>query len=120
MFAGRNLLPLLTGQNISSPHEALFHYCGDTLMAVRYKQWKLRFYTEQLPFDNYSTVHCTGGWAHGEFFQGGWTCHGGSVKTNDPPELLDVESDPAERYPLITEPDWKSHIEYQSARLSAD
>lgn len=79
IYDGRSLLPLLRGVNETSPHEALFHYCGDTLMAVRYKQWKLRFFTEQLPFDNYSTVHCTGGWAHGEFFQGGWTCHGGSV-----------------------------------------
>ena len=70
---GKSLLPLLrdaTG-NTSTPHEALFHYCGDTLMAVRYKQYKLRYYTEELPFDNYSTVHCTNGWSHGEFFQGG-------------------------------------------------
>ena len=66
---GRSLLPLMTGANATSPHEALFHYCGSTLMAVRYKNWKLRYYTEQLPFDNYSTVHCTNGWAHGEFFQ---------------------------------------------------
>jgi steryl-sulfatase/arylsulfatase D/F/H len=111
---GKSLVPLLTshagggvgafgalsigGSNSSaSPHEALFHYCGDTLMAVRYKQWKLRFYTEQLPFANYSTQHCTNGWAHGEFFQGGWGCHGGAVTTNDPPELMDIESDPQER-----------------------
>jgi arylsulfatase A-like enzyme len=45
---GKSLLPLLLGQNASSPHEALFHYCGDTLMAVRYKQYKLRYYTEQV------------------------------------------------------------------------
>jgi arylsulfatase A-like enzyme len=58
---GRSLVPLVTGVNASSPHEALFHYCGDTLMAVRYKEYKLRYYTEQLPFENYSTVHCTAG-----------------------------------------------------------
>lgn len=49
-------VPLLLGTNDTSPHEALFHYCGDTLMAVRYKQFKLRYYTEEIPFDNYSTV----------------------------------------------------------------
>ena len=27
---------LMTGANTTSPHEALFHYCGSTLMAVRY------------------------------------------------------------------------------------
>jgi len=112
---GRSLVPLLTGGNTTTPHEALFHYCGDTLMAVRYKQFKLRYYTEQLPFDNYSTVHCQNGWADGEFFQGGWTCHGGSVTTNDPPELLDVESDPAERYPLLTSAAWGAHITRQRA-----
>ena len=31
---------------------------------------------------------------------GGWGCHGGAVTTNNPPELLDVESDLGERYPL--------------------
>ena len=29
---------------------------------ARYKQFKLRWYTEELPFNNYSTVHCTHGW----------------------------------------------------------
>merc|ERR1711865_443710 len=93
---GVSLVPLLKEPASTgvSPHQALFHYCGDTLMAVRYKQYKLRYFTEELPFSNYSTVHCTNGWAHNEFFQGGWTCHGGSVTTNNPPELLDVESDP--------------------------
>ena len=88
---GVSLVPLLkSNQQLdqASPHTALFHYCGDTLMAIRYKQYKLRYFTEQLPFNNFSTVHCTNGWAHGEFFQGGWTCHGGSTTTNNPPELM--------------------------------
>ena len=42
--------------------------------------------------DNYSEVHCTHGWAKGEFFQGGWTCHGGSTTTNNPPQLFNIEA----------------------------
>ena len=106
---GRSLVPLVTSANASSPHEALFHYCGDTLMAVRFQQWKLRYYTEQLPFENYSTVHCTHGWAHSEFFQGGWGCHGGAVTKNEPPELLHLASDPQERYPLLTPARWAAY-----------
>lgn len=117
---GRSLVPLLLGSNSTSPHAALFHYCGDTLMAVRYKQYKLRYYTEELPFDNYSTVHCTNGWAHGEFFQSGWSCHNSPSKTNNPPELLDVESDPAERMPLLSSDTWLAHLADERATRSAN
>ncbi len=81
-------------------------------MAVRVGEYKLRYYTEQLPFDNYSSVHCTNGWAHGEFFQGGWTCHGGSVTTNSPPQLFRISSDPSERFDLLGSGsiDWKEHL----------
>lgn len=34
---GHNLLPLLTGQMTSSPHEFLFHYCQEKVHAVRYR-----------------------------------------------------------------------------------
>jgi len=107
---GKSLAGMIRGTNASSPHEALFHYCGDNLMAVRVGDYKLRYYTEQLPFDNYSTVHCTGGWAHAEFFQGGWDCKGGSVTTNVVPELFHITSDPSERYPLLVKSDWLSHV----------
>lgn len=88
------------------------HFC---LAIFSYKQYKLRWYTEQLPFDNYSTVHCTNGWAHGEFFQGGWSCHGGATVTNTPPELLDIENDPAERYPLQDTAVSLDHLAYIEA-----
>eukprot|EP00729_Bicosta_minor_P004467 gene4467-16338_t len=108
------------GEASVSPHKALFHYCGDVLMAIRYKQYKLRYYTEELPFDNVSTVHCTNGWAHGEFFQGGWTCRGGTTTTNYPPELLDIESDPAERYPLLSNQTWGPHLEWLGETRPSD
>lgn len=115
IYDGKSLVPLLMNRTEDTPHEALFHYCGDTLMAVRYKQYKLRYYTEQLPFDNYSAVHCQHGWADGEFFQGGWACHGGSVTTENPPLLFDVEMDMREEYSLIGAPHWDRHL----ARLNA-
>lgn len=34
---GKDILPLLKGETMISPHEFLFHYCGDKLHAVRYR-----------------------------------------------------------------------------------
>ena len=34
---GVSLVPLLTGQETVSPHEFLFHYCLDSVHAVRYR-----------------------------------------------------------------------------------
>eukprot|EP00750_Incisomonas_marina_P030542 INCI7612.4.p1 GENE.INCI7612.4~~INCI7612.4.p1 ORF type:complete len:645 (-),score=68.39 INCI7612.4:179-2113(-) len=115
VYDGRSLLPMLLGGNASfGPHDedGLFHFCGDTLMAVRIGEYKLKYYSEQLPFDNYSQVHCTHGWAHGEFFQGGWDCHGGSVTTLNPPQLLRISSDPAERYSLLDADTWHAHLQW--------
>lgn len=36
-YDGRGILPLLTEKAAISPHEFLFHYCGDKLHAVRYR-----------------------------------------------------------------------------------
>ena len=36
--------------------EGLFHWCGDTLMAVRIGEWKLKYYMEELPTDDYADV----------------------------------------------------------------
>jgi len=36
-YDGINILPLLQQQTDISPHEFLFHYCGDRLHAVRYR-----------------------------------------------------------------------------------
>ena len=44
--------------------------------------------------------------ADGALCQGGWTCHGGSVTTNDPPELINIGNDPSERYPLLPAGYW--------------
>ena len=33
---GRNIFPLVSGQNSAAPHRFLFHYCGTDLHAARY------------------------------------------------------------------------------------
>ena len=69
-------------------------------MAARSGDFKLVFFRENLPEDDYSTKHCTNGLAHGEFFES-WPCfNGGHVHYQNPPLLFNVASDPAERYPI--------------------
>lgn len=41
-----------------------------------------------------------------------WDCHGGSVTTLDPPQLIRVSSDPSERYSLLEEATWKQHLQW--------
>lgn len=34
---GRNILPLVRGETSISPHDFMFHYCGEFIHAVRYR-----------------------------------------------------------------------------------
>jgi arylsulfatase A-like enzyme len=78
---------------------ALYHYCMDVLMAVRMGDFKLKFWSEELPSDDVFTKKCTAGVPHGEFFQT-WACRGKGVSWLDPPQLYNVASDAAERWSL--------------------
>ena len=92
---GRSLLPLLDGHNAGAPpadvtqlavHEAIFHYCGDRVSAVRLGQWKAHYTTtawEDARQICRRNVICN--------------CHG---HEHDPPLLYDVHADPAESAPL--------------------
>ena len=100
---GRSLVPILArGAAAASVavHDVLPFYCSSRIMAARSGDYKLVFFREDLPDDDYATTHCTNGLAHGEFFES-WPCfNGGHVHYQNPPLLFNVASDPAERYPI--------------------
>ena len=96
---GRDISPILFDVDAKTPHDFLFHYCSSRLMAVRHGPYKAHYYTQMLPLANYTTVHCTNGSPHGEFFQG-WACYGPTVTEHNPPLLFNVEADPSETYAL--------------------
>jgi hypothetical protein len=68
-------------------------------MAVRHGVFKVKFFDQELPLDNYATTHCTAGSPHGEFFQT-WNCFGKGITAYDPPRMFDIASDKSELYPL--------------------
>ena len=68
-------------------------------MFVRAGDFKVRFFSEELPHDDYPTQHCTAGSPHGEFFQT-WGCYGAGITFHDPPQIFDISSDKSELYPL--------------------
>ena len=78
---------------------ALFHYCAEVLMAVRLGDYKLKFWSEELPADDIFETKCTAGSPHNEFFQT-WNCAGAGVTWLEPPQLFNVASDAAERWAL--------------------
>ncbi|KAK7504181.1 hypothetical protein BaRGS_00004485 [Batillaria attramentaria] len=96
---GKDLVPLLTGQTSVSPHEFLFHYCGDRVHAVRYRPrtgtvvWKL------LLRDPPPSVDCS------------------TARHLDPPQLIDLTSDPGEASPLDL--DLKEHQEAMATMMAA-
>ncbi|XP_019628562.1 PREDICTED: arylsulfatase H-like [Branchiostoma belcheri] len=100
---GRNIMPLLGGAAVTSPHDVLFHYCSEYLHAVRYRPregnvtWKAHFVSYNWDPGTtgcYSLRICR--------------CAGQEVTYNDPPLLYDVTNDPGEdrpisdpRYPVV-------------------
>lgn len=88
---GRNILPLLKGETRVSPHEFMFHYCGNKLQAARYRPrdglttWKLiTHHPNYIPGTNLCRFVCS--------------CNN-AVRLATP-ELYDVTSDPGETTPI--------------------
>ncbi|CAN7999824.1 unnamed protein product [Ixodes hexagonus] len=102
---GTSLLPLLHNEMQSSPHEFLFHYCGNDVHAVRYIPrdgsgvWKVHFHSSdesQCPY----VCHC----------------YGSYVLHHDPPLVFHLDTDPSERNPLSPSSDPRVHKVVAAAR----
>lgn len=92
---GKNLLPLLTNEEHHSPHEFIFHYCGNQIHAVRYHPkesdivWKAHLMT---PKWGEGTDYCSE--------TGLCLCHGDGVTVHEDPLLFDITNDPGESSPI--------------------
>ena len=97
----KNILPLLKQEESVSPHEFMFHYCGSSIHAVRYRPragnttWKAHFVT---PIWVPGKQECKG-----EDIVCG--CFGDEVIQHDPPLLYDITNDPYEHHQLDTNQD---------------
>lgn len=93
---GRDIMPLLRGDETVSPHEFLFHYCGTNIHAVRYRPrtgtttWK--FVTHAPPL-LVGTDRCN------------FVCSCNDAVELSPPLLYDMTSDPGEVSPLNVKSD---------------
>ncbi len=93
----KNILPLLTQEEVVSPHQFMFHYCGTAIHAVRYRPptgnvtWKAHFIT---PNWDPGTEEC-------QRLSITCLCFGKHVTHQDPPLLYDIMNDPYERHQLI-------------------
>ncbi|XP_066268203.1 steryl-sulfatase-like [Branchiostoma lanceolatum] len=97
---GRNILPLLGGAKQPSPHDFMFHYCGNVLHAVRYRPkkgnvtWKAHL--ASYPWAP-GTTHC------GDQQLACFCNVQFGVTFNDPPLLFDVTNDPTEDRPITAD-----------------
>ena len=74
---GRDLAPVLFRQQTLPPHP-FFYYRGETLMAVRLREWKIHFQTQS---------------GYGE----------PKARSHEPPLLFNLGTDPGERYDVAAE-----------------
>lgn len=105
---GRDIIPLLKGDQDVSPHEFMFHYCGNRLEAARYrprdglKTWKLVTHEPNLvPGTNLCKFVCS--------------CNYDVALAT--PKLYDMTSDPGETTPIDN--DSKTYKEISQIILKA-
>ena len=83
-----------------SPHDVLFYYCKDRLMAVRSGPYKVHYYTHRVQSQEYFADQCAaGGLPGGHYFDCDY-CYDDCVTEHDPPLIYNVQVDIIEAYPL--------------------
>ncbi|XP_022103782.1 steryl-sulfatase-like [Acanthaster planci] len=98
VYDGKDLMPLLRGENNRPHHEFMYHYCGSYLHAARYTPsdsdsvYKVHFSSVLHVPGPYGTMGCFGTYA--------CRCTGYSVIQHDPPVVYDLTRDPSEQSPL--------------------
>ncbi|XP_039249062.2 arylsulfatase-like [Styela clava] len=93
---GKSLADLLRNGE-PSPHDFLFLYCSDRLMAVRYKSFKFYFYTQNQSIN--SEELCVLGKPKDDVLTY-LDCYGKDVTAHNPPLIFNVDEDPGENFPL--------------------
>lgn len=95
---GKDIAPVLQGQETQSPYEFVFHYCDGVIVAVRYmprgetEVWKLVYRAPSHDLNityTWADIHCT------------------TYVHLRPPFLFNINSDPGENHPLKLDSDPK-------------
>ena len=87
---GKDLSGFLLGTETKTPHQTMFHYCGEELAAIRLDGRFKVVYTTPIWDEGYDS--CPSSSICG--------CSGSSVNTHDPPLIFDLDHDIAEASPL--------------------
>lgn len=103
---GKNIYPLLTGQDDTPPHRFMFHYCGADIHSARY--------VPDTEGDVFKVYYATPNWVAGRYTCSSFVCFcgGTSVIRHATPLLYNIGRDPAEVRPLdTTDPDNQRIVE---------
>lgn len=84
---------LINKKNVQSPHDVMFHYCGENLAALRF-DGKYKVVFEQTKWEE-GYDSCPSSAICG--------CQGNSVRRHDPPLVYDLDFDISEKKPLPLE-----------------
>ncbi|XP_006817057.2 arylsulfatase-like [Saccoglossus kowalevskii] len=84
-----------------SPHQVLFFYCSDRLMALRYNSYKIHFHSHSFPSEEFIRYYaCPDGGLPVTQFYYCYDCYGNCITSHNPPLIYNVEKDPGEKHPL--------------------
>ncbi|XP_071502339.1 arylsulfatase-like [Diadema antillarum] len=83
-----------------SPHDALFYYCEDRLMAVRSGPYKIHFYTHRVQTKATFATQCSADGLPSRHYTDCDQCYGSCVSAHNPPLVYNIENDPKETYAL--------------------
>ncbi|XP_071500012.1 arylsulfatase-like [Diadema antillarum] len=83
-----------------SPHDALFYYCKDRLMAARSGPYKVHFYTHRVQTQETFASECTAGGLPSRHYFDCYHCYDGCVTAHNPPLVFNIENDPKESFAL--------------------
>nr|XP_054755183.1 arylsulfatase-like [Lytechinus pictus] len=86
--------------NALSPHDVLYYYCKDRLMAVRSGPYKVHYFTHRVQPQDYFTAQCGDGGQPTRHYFDCYDCYDSCVTEQNPPIVYNVEHDPIEAFPL--------------------
>ena len=96
----KSLKPLLLHDPNVEIHDIMFFYCEEIIIAVRYKEFKIHFYTQRVIKPDEYKLHCRNGVSCCDFYVDR-LCTGRSPLDN--PVMYDINRDPGEMFPLQLE-----------------
>ncbi|XP_014674080.1 PREDICTED: arylsulfatase-like [Priapulus caudatus] len=99
---GKSFHRVLLGEHTAKVHDILYFYCDERIMAVRYGDFKIHFYTQAvIQTEHYTNErNCVNGVPQKALLFTCKDCDSPCVTAHIPPLIYNIENDPSEKFSL--------------------